>query len=77
MAKIKGPLFSVKAHGAIGPRITFSDRITGPQARFQRKQVDHNTTGQQAERAHFTEAKTAWKTLSAADKLAWHNFNKS
>lgn len=38
MAKLHGPLFSLKASGSIGPVLTYSERKTGSQVRYQRKQ---------------------------------------
>jgi len=74
--KINGPLFSLKASGSVGPRLTFSQRKSGPQARIQKKNTDANTSGQQTERGYFDDGRTAWGTLSAADKAEWKAFNE-
>ncbi len=75
--KIKGPLFSLKASGSVGPRLTFSQRRSGPQVRIQKSNADANTTNQQTERGYFDDGRTAWGTLSDANKAAWDTFNKS
>ncbi len=76
MVKINGPLFSLKATGSVGPRLTFSQRRSGPQVRFQKKQADVITADRTTERGFFNDGRTAWNTLSDADKAAWDIFNK-
>lgn len=76
MAKLKGPLFSVRASGSVGPRLAFSKRKSGPQVRYQKSQADAKTSAQQTERAYFDEARLMWVTLADADKTAWDTFNK-
>ena len=76
MAKIEGPLFSQEASGSMGPRLTFSQRKTGQQVRFQKKQKDHNTASQTVQRGFFEEGYAAWNTLSDAEKQQWNDFIK-
>ncbi len=75
MAKIKGPLLSNSAHGAIGPRLTFSKRASGQQARIQGKNHDANSAAQQTQRSLFLEARDKWQSLSDAQKLLWQEYN--
>jgi len=71
MAKIIGPLFSNTASGSIGPRLTFSVRKSGQQARFQRAQKDVNSDSQNTQRGRYTSAVSWWKILTAAEKIEW------
>ncbi len=57
--KVKGPLQSLEASGMIGPRITFSKRDSGQQARFQKSQKDAETPAQIIQRAKFENASLA------------------
>lgn len=63
MAKLTGPLFSNTASGSFGPRLTFSQRRSGQQVRFQRAQKDVITAGRTAQRALYILAVDAWDTL--------------
>ncbi len=54
--KVKGPLQSLAASGIIGPRITFSKRKSGQQARFQRGQKDAESAAQLTQRGKFDNA---------------------
>ena len=74
MAKIKGPLLSNLASGSIGPRLTFSQRTSGQQARFQKAQVDVITTDRTTQRDYFIEAYGKWNTLSTAQQKQWNDF---
>jgi hypothetical protein len=77
MAKITGPLLSESAHGMVGPRLTFSKRSTGQQARYQRSNTDANTAPQQTQRTLFLEARDKWQLLSPAQKVLWKDYNNS
>lgn len=71
--KVNGPCFSLKASGSIGPRLTFSQRKTGQQARFQRPNKDANSVDQNEQREIYKAAVTAWRGLSAAGKKVWND----
>jgi hypothetical protein len=58
--KIFGPLHSDSASGTFGGLLTFSERKSGSQVRFQRKQKDVSTTLREAQRAKFLVAKDMW-----------------
>lgn len=59
--KITAPLFSQTARGTFGGVLTFSERKSGSQVRYQRKQKDVITTARTAQRNKFIEAKTMWQ----------------
>jgi len=54
--KVKGPLMSLEARGTVGHVLTFSNRKTGQQARYQKKQADVITAPRTAQRAKFLNA---------------------
>lgn len=72
--KVKGPLFSNLASGSIGPRLTFSQRSSGQQARFQKAQVDVITPARTTQRGYFDEAVGKWNSLSDAEQQQWNDF---
>ena len=74
MVKVKGPLFSNEASGSIGPRLTFSQRTSGQQARFQKAQVDVVTSARTTQRGYFDEAVGKWNSLSTAEQQQWDDF---
>ena len=76
MAKLKGPLFSNEASGSMGPRLTFSQRKSGQQVRFQKAQVDVITTDRTTQRDYFALGYAAWNTLNAAEQKQWNDFIK-
>jgi len=71
MAKLKGPLLSLTARGSFGPRLTFSDRTSGQQVRYQRAQVDYENDARLQQRTRFFMAKEWWLDLTAAEKSEW------
>jgi len=71
MPKVKGPLFSLRASGKIGERLIFSERKTGHQARFQRKQKDRKSFEQFRNREVYFDAVGLWRKLSEEEKNYW------
>ena len=57
--KVEGPLLSERASGTISDVLTFSNRKTGQQARFQKKQKDVLTTPRLEQRSKFLNASLA------------------
>lgn len=57
MVKVKSPLFSVSASGTISEFLTFSNRRTIQQCRWQRKQKDRNSSRQNSQRLLFLSAR--------------------
>lgn len=58
--KLSGPLHSDGASGTFGNLLTFSERASGSQVRFQRKQKDKITVARTAQRNKFLVAKEMW-----------------
>lgn len=71
MAKLKGPLFSLGAHGSLGSALTFSGRKSGEQVRFQKKQTDVETTARTTQRGFFQKAAGWWGELTSAEQNEW------
>jgi len=69
MPKLTGPLLSLKASGSIAKNLTFSERKSGSQVRFQKKQKDVLTSDRVEHRARFLEAAAAWNALFEEEKL--------
>ena len=61
--KILGPLQSLEARGTVGPRITFSKRKSGQQARYQKSQKDAESPNQLIQRAKFQNASLACRNM--------------
>lgn len=71
MAKVRGPLLSQTASGSIAGLMTFSQRKTGQQVRFQRKQRDYVSAGRATQRAKYQAVVQAWNALSPTEKSAY------
>lgn len=71
MAKTKGPLLSIEAHGSIGRELTFSTRRSGPQVRFQRKQKDYENAARETARNAYRYGIELWNYLPASEKALW------
>lgn len=61
MVKLFMPLQSLTARGTIGGVLTFSERKSGSQVRYQIKQKDIITTARTTQRNKFITAKEMWK----------------
>ena len=72
MAKLAGPLLSLQASGSLGPRLTFSQRKSGPQVRFQRAQADVITDARTTQREYFQTAVSWWHELTPDEQDEWH-----
>lgn len=71
MAKVHGPLFSNTASGSVGPVLTFSERKTCHQCRFQRKQKDVISVLRTAQRFKFSQGLILWQSLPQEEKDLW------
>ena len=71
MPKITGPLLSFTASGSIAKRLTFSQRNSGQQVRFQRSQKDYSNAGRATARQNYKNAVAAWIELSPTEKLEY------
>jgi len=76
MAKLTGPLFSQAASGTMGPRLTFSQRKSGQQVRFQRKQKDYVNTARTTQRGYFQTAAGWWSEMTAAEKSSFAGYDE-
>lgn len=59
MVKIQSPLFSLEARGTIAKSLTFSERKTGAQVRWQKKQKDVQSVERLEQREKFLSASNA------------------
>lgn len=76
MAKLKGPLLSLSASGSVGPRLTFSKRKSGSQARFQRAQKDYENAARKTQRDSYRLGIELWNYLPAAEKAYWDEIER-
>ena len=75
MAKIEGPLLSMGASGSMGPRLTFSQRKSGQQVRFQRAQTDIVTSARATQRDYFKSAAGWWSEMTTAEKSGFGGYD--
>jgi hypothetical protein len=71
MPKVSQPLFSETASGSVSPCLTFSQRNSGQQVRYQRKQKDKITVLRTVARANYSAAVLAWNLLTLAEKTVY------
>lgn len=76
MAKLTGPLLSEQARGSMGPRLTYSERKSGSQVRFQKKQTDVESEDRTRQRTRFWVAVQWWNDLSDDEKAQWVTFGR-
>lgn len=74
MAKLQGPLLSEQARGSMGPRLTFSERKSGSQVRYQGPQKDRITPARIIQRGFFQVAVSWWHQLSTDEQYEWHKY---
>ena len=72
MTKLKGPLFSVGAHGTLGDVLTFQGGASGPHVGKVPRHRDAGSGGQLSQRALFLAAVANWNGLSAGAKAAYN-----
>lgn len=71
MVKLKGPMLSQSASGALGPAVTFSHCKGRAYARKRGVPADPKTPDQVSYRAIVAFLSAAWKTFSDADQATW------
>lgn len=76
MAKLKGPLLSLSASGSVGPRLTFSERNSGPQARYQKAQKDYENAPRKTQRDAYRLGIELWNYLPDAEKAYWDEIER-
>lgn len=71
MAKTKGPLLSLDAHGTLADLLTYSSKRSGSQVRLYNKPLKPASAKQRGQR-RLTEFLVAqWQNMSAGDKATW------
>ena len=71
MAKVTAPLASIGASGSVHGTLTFSQRKSGQQVRFQKKQKDYVNDARQAARANYSAAVAAWRAMTTEEKAVY------
>jgi len=71
MAKCHGPLFSESASGKLKSHLTFSQRSSGQQVRFQKPSPDLLTDARSASRNAYKDAADSWSLLSTGQKAVY------
>jgi len=71
MAKTFGPLHSDSASGTIADVLTFSQRASGNQCRYQKKQKDANSPAQNIQRVKFNLGLDLWTSMPSTEKNYW------
>jgi len=69
--KINGPLFSLTASGSLGKEITFSQRRSGQEARFQHRQKNSKTALQLEQQEAFILGIELWGSLDGDERAFW------
>lgn len=73
MAKLKNPLASLRASGALGNALSFARRKAVNLVERKPVPPDARSESQGSWRTMFTACKDLWHTLSAAEKAAWES----
>ena len=77
MAKTKGPLLSLDAHGSLSKLLTYSNKRTGQQVRRYNKPLTTPSAAQRGQR-RLTEFLVAqWQNMSDAQKATWETNAKA
>lgn len=77
MSKTFGPLHSDKCSGTIADVLTFSERATGSQCRYQKKQKDANSPAQLLQRVKFNLGLELWTSMPGTEKDYWKIVEKN
>jgi hypothetical protein len=72
MAKVKGPLMSLEAHGSLASTLIFTSGKQGKNVTIHHKPTGGPSVAQQAVRANFEAAKDAWNALSSPEKEVYN-----
>ena len=73
MVKLNGPLHSDGASGSVGRSLTYSQRKSGSQVRYQRKQKDVITAKRTPYRLSYSAAVAAWNDLDLITKESFNS----
>lgn len=74
MVKIRAPLMSASASGTMGEVLTFSQRKSGPQVRYQRGQKSESTPAREPIRHAYRTGVELWHYLPGYEKSHWKEF---
>ena len=77
MAKIKGPLLSLDAHGSINKILTYSNRRSGQQVRLFNKPLALPSGSQFGQRRLATAIIAQWQAMSAGTRASWETLAKA
>jgi len=76
MAKLKGPLLSLEAHGTLAGALTYSSRRSGSQVRFQKKQKDYENAARALTRDAYRWGIKLWNSFPPDEKAYWTEVEK-
>jgi len=76
MAKLLAPLLSHAAHGTIGGVLTYSNRNTCKQCRYQKKQADYESAARKTVRDAYRAGIELWNYLTGQEKAYWTEVEK-
>jgi len=76
MAKLKSPLFSHSASGALGDTLTYSKRPGAHTVRFQRKQKDIITDARTIQRAYFSTSARWWGEMTPNEQAGFDGYDE-
>jgi hypothetical protein len=74
MAKVKGPLFSLEAHGQFGKTIIYQGSPSGTRVFCHFVPYDPKSAGQLAIREYIRKGVYYWQHMSAPYKAEWNDF---
>lgn len=74
MAKVQGPLFSLKAAGTFAKTLTFQGRAGTTAVFIPKTPYDTKTVTQLGIRAYIKSGVSYWQGLSPAYQTQWNNF---
>jgi len=74
MPKVKGPLFSLEAHGTLAGCLTYQDINAKPVVKSCRFKTPNRTEQQAAIRDTFSWAVSVWHALHQTTKQLWYDY---
>jgi len=76
MAKVRGPLMSLRASGTLGSTLTYQQRASGSVVYSRTVPYDTKHPFQMAIRGYVTQAVEYWQKMSPEYKTKWNVFVK-
>ena len=74
MAKVQGPLFSLKATGTFGKTLTYQGRGSNTAVFLPRTPYDPKSISQKAIREYITRGVEYWQNMSIPYHTLWNSF---